>query len=79
MVSALIALATMAGNTLVEVFTRFCGRRTTLVLWASGIQVVAAVGVGLAGSFWLAVALFLVAMVAIGAMGPVKQGPTSIR
>ena len=72
-VSALIALATMAGNSLVEFFTRFCGRRSTLLLWAIGVQAVAMFGVGLAGNFWLAVALFLVAMAALGVMGPVKQ------
>jgi MFS family permease len=72
-VAALISLATMAGNSLVEWFSRFCGRRTTLLLWAAGIQTVAAVGVGLAGSFPLAVALYLVVMGATGVWGPVKQ------
>jgi MFS family permease len=72
-VSALIALATMAGNSLVEFFSRLCGRRSTLMLWAIGVQAVALLGVGLVGNFWLAVALFLVAMGAIGVLGPVKQ------
>lgn len=72
-VAALISLATMAGNSLVEWFTRFCGRRTTLLLWAAGIQTVAAIGAGLAGSFSLAVALYLVVMGATGVWGPVKQ------
>jgi MFS family permease len=72
-VAALISLATIAGNSLVEWFTRFCGRRTTLLLWAAGIQTVAAIGVGLAGSFSLAVALYLVVMGATGVWGPVKQ------
>jgi Na+/melibiose symporter-like transporter len=35
--AAMISLATMGGNALVEYFTRFCGRRTTLLLWAAGI------------------------------------------
>jgi hypothetical protein len=72
-IAALISLATIAGNSVVEWFTRFCGRRTTLLLWAAGIQTLAAIGVGLAGSFWLAVALYLVVMVTMGVWGPVKQ------
>lgn len=72
-IAALISIATMAGNSLVEWFTRFCGRRTTLMLWAAGIQTVAAIGVGLAGSFWLAVALYLVVMGTTGVWGPVRQ------
>jgi MFS family permease len=72
-VAALIALSTIAGNTLVELFTRVCGRRTTLLLWASAVMVAAVVGVGLAGSFWLAVALLLVATVAEGVAMPVQQ------
>ncbi len=72
-VAALISLATIAGNSLVEWFTRYCGRRTTLLLWAAAIQTVAAVGVGLAGSFWLAVTLYLIVMGTMGVWGPVKQ------
>ncbi|MFQ5612301.1 MAG: MFS transporter [Anaerolineae bacterium] len=72
-IAALISIATMAGNSVVEWFTRYCGKRTTLLLWAAGIQTVAAVGVGLAGSFWLAVALYLVVMGTMGVWGPVRQ------
>ena len=54
-VAAAIALATIVGNAVVDWFSQFCGRRTTLLLWASGVQTAAAVGVGVAGSFWLAV------------------------
>ena len=72
-IAALISIATMAGNGLVEWFTRYCGKRTTLLLWAAAIQVVAVVGVGLAGSFWLAVAFYLVAMGTMGVWGPVRQ------
>ena len=38
-----------------------------------GVQTVAAIGVGLAGSFWLAVIFFLFVAVAVGVTGPVKQ------
>jgi MFS family permease len=72
-VAALIATATIAGNGLVDFFTRFCGRRTTLLIASSGVLAVAAVGVGLVDSFWPAVALFLVAMGATGVGMPVQQ------
>lgn len=72
-IAAAIALSTIAGNAVVDWFSQFCGRRTTLLLWAAGVQTVAAVGVGLAGSFWVAVALFLVVTAAMGVTGPVKQ------
>jgi MFS family permease len=72
-VAALVALATIAGNTLLEFFTRFCGRRTTLLLAASAVIAVASAGIGLVGSFWLAVALLLVSSVAEGVGTPVQQ------
>jgi Na+/melibiose symporter-like transporter len=72
-VAAAIALSTIVGNGVVEWFSQFCGRRTTLLLWASGVQTVAAIGVGLAGSFWLAVTFFLLVAAAVGVTGPVKQ------
>ena len=71
--AALISLATMGGNALVEYFTRFCGRRTTLLLWAAGIGALGTIFVGLAGSFWLAGFLFLVTMLTQGILTPVKQ------
>jgi len=72
-IAALIALSTIAGNSLVEWLARYCGRRTTLLLWAAAIQTGAAIGVGLAGSFGLAVALFLVVTTCMGVTVPVKQ------
>jgi MFS family permease len=72
-VAALIALSTIVGNSLVEWITRYCGKRTTLLLWAAALQTIAAVGVGLAGSFWLALALYLVVMGTMGVWGPVRQ------
>lgn len=72
-VAALISLATIAGNSVVEWFTRYCGKRTTLLLWAAGIQTAAAVGVGLVSSFWIALPLLLLMMGTLGVMGPVKQ------
>jgi len=72
-VAALIALSTITGNSIVEWITRFCGKRTTLLLWAAGLQTIAAIGVGIVGSFWLAVALYLLVMGTVGVWGPVRQ------
>jgi MFS family permease len=72
-VSALIALATIAGNGLVEYFTRFCGRRTTLLVASAGVLAVASAGVGIVDSFWPAVVLLLVAIGAVGVAAPVQQ------
>jgi MFS family permease len=72
-VSALIALATIVGNALVNYFARFCGHRTTLLLASSAVLAAATVGVGAVGSFWPAVVLLLVAMGATGVGTPVQQ------
>jgi MFS family permease len=72
-VAALIALSTIAGNGLVEYFTRFCGRRTTLLFWSAAGVALATVGVGLATSFLVAVVLLLVSTAAAGVGEPVKQ------
>lgn len=72
-IAALMSISTILGNALVDWFSRFCGKRTTLLLWAAAIQTAAAVGVGLAGSFWLAVPLFLVVTGTMGVTGPVKR------
>jgi MFS family permease len=72
-VAALIALATIAGNGVVEFFTRFCGRRTTLLLWAAGVLSLATIGVGLAQPFWLAVTFLALATGTLGVAGPVTQ------
>jgi len=72
-IAALIALATIVGNSVVEWASRFCGKRTTLLLWAAGIQTIAIVCVGLVSSFTLAVAFYLLAMASMGVWGPVRQ------
>jgi MFS family permease len=72
-VAALISLSTMAGNGLVEWFSRFCGKRTTFFIWASLIGTIATIGVGLANSFWVAVILLLVYMASNGVITPVRQ------
>lgn len=72
-VSALISAATMAGNGVVEWFTRICRRRTTLLLWAGAVQAVAGIGVGFATSFPVALIFLLVVAGAMGASAPVRQ------
>jgi len=72
-IAALISIATILGNSIVEWFSKFCGRRTTLLLWAAGVSAIAIVGVGLTNSFWIAVGLYLVSMAAYGVITPVKQ------
>lgn len=72
-VAALISLATMSGNATAEWLTRFCTKRTTLLLWAGGVFTLAITGVGLVRSFWPAVILLLVSMAAMGVNTPVRQ------
>ncbi len=72
-VAALLSVATMLGNGLVEVFTRWCGRRSTLLLWAGAFYSVALIGVGVASSFGLALMLLCTASLATGVLSPVRQ------
>jgi MFS family permease len=72
-VAALIALATMAGNYIVQWRSHRGGRRTSLLLSAAVVGTLAAIGVGLVPSFWLAVSLYLLASLASGVWMPVKQ------
>lgn len=71
-VSALVTLATMAGNALAD---RLASPRrgVAVLLWASAALTAAAAGVGLAGSFVLALALLLATSAAWGLVAPVKQ------
>ncbi|MCP4167987.1 MAG: MFS transporter [Chloroflexi bacterium] len=72
-IAALVALAMMVGNTLVGYFSRYCAKRTTLLLGTATVQMLAAIGVGLVDSFWLAVPLYLVVAITMGMWTPVKQ------
>ena len=73
LVAAGIALSTIAGNQLVTVASRYCGRRTTLLLAAAGVQTAAAVVIGLAGSFWVALAALLLVTASVGVTSPVHS------
>jgi MFS family permease len=72
-VTAGIALSTIAGNQIVSVASRYCGRRSTLLLASASVQTAAAVAIGLTGSFWVALLALFVLMGAIGVTGPVRQ------
>ena len=72
-IAALLSIATIIGNEIVEILTRFCGKRTTIMFGSISVFAVCMFGVGLSSSFWVAVPLFLVAMGTTGVMGPVRQ------
>ena len=72
-VAALISLSMVAGNGIVEWVSRYCAKRTSLLLWAGAVQACAAVGVGIVDSFYVAVGLFLIVAGTLGVAGPVKQ------
>jgi len=72
-ISAAMSLAMIAGNSLVDVLTRYCGRRTTLMAWGMAIQVLAALTVGLTSSFWVAVLAFMALIASAGVIGPVRS------
>jgi len=73
LVAAAIACSTIAGNEVVDFATRYCGLRTTLMLWAVGVQAIAAFVLGVTSSFWIAVFALLVLMGSLGVGGPVRQ------
>ena len=73
LVAAGIALSMMCGNQIVAFASHYCGRRTTLLLAAAAVQTVAAVALGLAGSFWVALAALLVITASMGVTSPVRS------
>lgn len=72
-VAAGIALSTIVGNQVVSVASRRCGRRTTLLLAAGVLQTGAAIVVGIAPSFWVALPALLVFTAGLGVTSPVRQ------
>jgi MFS family permease len=73
LVAAGIASATVAGNQIVTFASRYCGRRTTLLLAAGSVLSVAGVIIGIAASFWIALAGVLLLSVTLGVTGPVRS------
>lgn len=72
-ITALMSLSTIAGNQLVELFTRRCGRRTTLIFGGSIATTVGLVVMGVTDSFWVAVPAFLLTTTSLGVITPVRQ------
>jgi Major Facilitator Superfamily len=73
LVAAGVALATIAGNQVVRFASRYCGRRTTLLLAAGAVETCAAIAMGLTSSFWVALPALLIVMGATGVTGPVHS------
>jgi MFS family permease len=73
LVTAGIALSTIAGNQLVDVLSRRCGRRTTLLLGAAAVETCAAIVLGVVSSFWAALPALLLITAASGVTSPVRQ------
>ncbi|HEV3475086.1 MAG TPA: MFS transporter [Actinomycetota bacterium] len=72
-IAALFALAGIAGNALVGRLARPARRRTTILLWATGLLSAATVATGAIRSFWITVPVFLLGAVAGGVLQPVRQ------
>jgi hypothetical protein len=72
-VSALLALSMIAGNQVVDVLSRRCGFRSTLLLWSAAVFSLAGVVVGVASSFWIALPALCLMMAAIGVTSPTRQ------
>jgi MFS family permease len=73
-VTALMALASNAGNLAVEFIARFCGhRRTTLLITAATVLAIAAAVAGLLDSFWTVLLMLLLLNAAQGVGGPVQR------
>lgn len=72
-ITALMSLSTIAGNQTVEMLSRRCRRRSTVLIAASAVTSIAAVVVGITDSFWVAVPAFLLITASIGVLTPVRQ------
>ncbi|MGI8479147.1 MAG: MFS transporter [Gaiellaceae bacterium] len=72
-VAAAIALSTIVGNQVVSIAARRCGRRTTLLLAAGALQTGAAIVLGVASSFWVALPALLLFTAGLGVTSPVRQ------
>ncbi len=73
LVTAGVSLATIAGNQLVEMISRRCGKRSTMLVWASAVSSAAAITIGLTSSFAVAVGCLMLVAGAMGVISPVRQ------
>jgi len=72
-ITACLSLAMIVGNQIVEILSRRCGRRTTLLIWGSTASSAAAVVMGATSSFAVAVGCLMVIAMAMGVISPVRQ------
>ena len=72
-IAAMISISFIIGNSLVGHLTKRVKRRTSLLIAAASLVGVAAIAVGIANNFYLAVGLYLLVGVAMGLAGPVRQ------
>lgn len=73
LVTAGVSLAAIAGNQLVEVISRRCGKRSTMLIGASAVSSVASITIGLTSQFAVAVVCLMVVAGAMGVVSPVRQ------
>lgn len=73
LVTAGVSLATIVGNQIVDVVSRRCGRRSTMLVGASAVSTVAAITIGVTSSFSVAVVSLMVVATAMGVIMPVRQ------
>ncbi len=71
-IAALIGLSQILGNLLVKKATEIVKERASLIKILIFIQAVAIIGAAIAGDFYLAVGLYILATTAFGILGPVK-------
>ena len=72
-VTALVSCVGILGNWLVAHYMNRFRLRTAILIGTAALLTVTTIGVGLADSFWLAVPLFLLGMLAFNIFAPVKQ------
>lgn len=72
-ITALMSVSTISGNQLVELLTRSCRRRSTIIFGGSVATTVGLLGMGLTDDFFVAVGFFLLVTTSIGVITPVRQ------
>ncbi len=73
LLTAGVSLSTIVGNQIVGLVSRRCARRSTLLLWGSGVSAVSAVIIGVTSSALVATAALFVMAATMGVIMPVRQ------
>ena len=73
LVTAGVSVGTIGGNQIVDVLSKRCGKRSTLLLWATVASAGAALVMGITDSFAVAVGGLLIISVGMGVLMPVRQ------